>query len=250
MTSNIGLHPYARLGHLEALEGATIIERKLDTVANNMANVETIGFKKQGMTFEEYLLPSMHEVQRNAKGELETTDFSQGELRQTDNPMDFGIEGEGFFVVETPFGREYTRSGNFTLDDLNRLVTQEGYPVLGAGAPVTLEDTTGVGIWLSEDGRLFVDDTEAGVLDVVTFENLQALHRVGQNLFTSTEEAGQELPSEAKMRQGYLENSNVNPLETMTQLIDLYRAYEAQLKTLQAMDQMDSRAINDVGKLA
>lgn len=250
MTPSIGLHPYTRLGHLEALEGATILERKLETVANNMANVETTGFKKQSMTFEEYLLPGVDEVQRNAKGEMETTDFSQGQVLETGNPFDFAIEGEGFFVVETPFGREYTRSGNFTLDDTNRLVTQQGYPVLSAGAPIILEDTTGVGIWLSEDGRLFVDENEVGALDVVTFENLQALHRVGQNLFTSTEGSGQELPSEARVRQGYLENSNVNPLETMTHLMDLYRAYEAQLKTLQAMDQMDSRAANDIGKLA
>lgn len=249
IVDNPGLHPHSRLGHIEALEGARILERKLQIVANDMSNANTTGFKKQSITFEEYLLPQIDETRRNAKGEVEWTDFSQGTLHETENPLDFAIEGQGFFVIDTPAGRRYTRAGNFTLNAQNQLVTQEGYAVLGDGAPVILEDTTGTGVWLSGDGRFFVDETEAGSLDVLTFQNDQALDRAGRNLFMATDGAGTALPAEAEIRQGYLEDSNLNPLGTMIHLIDLYRAYEVQQKTLMAVDQMDNQAANELGKL-
>ncbi len=243
-----GLHPYSRLGHMEALEGAVILERKLDLIANNMANIDTVGFKKQGITFEEYLLPQVDDTKRTSKGELEWTNFSPGNLRVTGNPLDFAIEGKGFFVIDTPDGRRYTRAGNFTLDSQNQLVTQEGYPVLGNGAPIVLEDTTGKGLWLSGDGRFFVDGTQTGAIDVVSFDNPQALKCMGGNLFSATQGAGAATPVDARVKQGYLEDSNVNPLETMIQLIDVYRAYEVQQKALQTVDQMDNQAAGELGK--
>jgi len=250
MTNSPGIHPHTRLGHLEALEGARILERRLELAANNMANAATPGFKAQRMGFEEYLLARTAEARRTAKGETPRTCFGQGTLEETQNPLDFAIEGEGFFVVDTPAGRRYTRAGNFTLDAENQLVTREGYTVLGDGAPVVLDDTTGVGVWLSDDGRFFVDETESGRLDVVRFANPQLLERSGMNLFSASDETGPEIPSDSRVRQGFLETSNVNPVETMMHLIDLYRAYEAQQKALQAGDQMDNRAANDLGKLA
>lgn len=250
MNLRLALHPHSRLGHMEALEGARILERKLDIVANNMANVQTVGFKKQQLTFEESLLTQVDATTRNAKTETEWTDFRQGPLRETGNPMDFAIDGESFFVIQTPAGARYSRGGNFSLDAQNQLVTQEGYTVLGNGAPVVLEDTSGTGLWLSDDGRLFVDKTEAGSLDLVTFVNPQALERIGGNLFASTGDSGQDEPSEARIRQGYIEDSNVNPVETMIHLMNLFRAYEVQQKALQAVDQLDAKAISEVGKLA
>ncbi len=244
----VGIHPFTRLGQMESLEGARMLERRLDVLSNDMANSNTTGFKRQEITFEEYLLPQVDKTERTAKGEVIKTDFSQGTLHKTGNPFDFAINGKGFFVVDTPAGRRYTRAGNFTLNTKNQLVTQEGYPVLGNGAPITLEDTTGKGVWMSSDGNFYVDETNVGKIDIVSFENPQALKRIGRNLYQATPAAGMEKPEKSLVSQGYLEDSNVNPLETMVALIDLYRVYEAEQKALQSADQMDNRAVNNLGK--
>lgn len=249
MSFTIGLHPHSRLGHIEAVEGADILERKLQLTANNMANAATTGFKKQSMTFEEYLLPQIDGTKRTAKGEVVRSDMSQGVMQQTGNPFDFAIEGDGFFTVQTPQGIKYTRAGNFTLDSKKQLVTQEGYPVLGGGAPIVLDDTTGKGVWLSKDGKLWVDEADAGQLDVVDFKNPQALERTGSNLYAATSGSGQATPAGTLIKQGFIEGSNVNPVEEMVNLLDIYRAYEAQQKTLKAADQMDGHAANDIGKV-
>ncbi len=201
------------------------------------------------MTFEEYLLPQAGDTKRTAKAEVMRTDFSEGIVKETGNPLDFALEGDGFFVVQTPQGPRYTRAGNFTLDAQRQLVTQDGYPVLGDGAPIVLNDTTGKGIWLSRDGNFMVDDTQVAHLDVVKFKNPQALERMGNNLYSSTNASGQAAPANTGVEQGYLEGSNVNPVEEMINLLDIYRAYEAQQKTLKAADQLDGHAANDVGKV-
>ncbi len=248
MNSHAVIHPYTRLGNMEALEGAIILERKLQVTSNNMANLATTGFKSQGITFEEYLLKEQDGTNRTAKGEVTWADFSQGPVRFTGNPYDFAIDGEGFFVVQTPAGRMYTRDGGFRLDSEYRLVTREGYPVLGDGVPITLEDTTGTGAWLSEDGHFFVDETMTAKLDVVTFADERALKRTGGNLFRETSGSGRAVPSEGTVKQGYVEDSNVNSMREMVHLIDLYRGYEMQQKALQAGDQLDSKAANELGK--
>ena len=248
MKIQAAIHPYSRLGHMEALEGAIILERKLQVCSSNMANLETKGFKAQGITFEEYLLREQDGTNRTAKGEVTWADFSQGPVHFTGNPYDFAIDGDGFFVVQTPAGRMYTRGGNFRLDSEYRLVTREGYPVLGDGVPVTLEDTTGSGVWLSEDRNFFVDETMTAKLDVVTFDDPGSLKRIGRNLFRETKASGRGLPADTQVKQGYLEDSNVNALREMVHLIDLYRGYEMQQKALQAGDQLDSKAANDLGK--
>ncbi len=244
-----GLHPYTRLGHMEALEGAIMLERKLEVVSNNTANMRTNGFKQAMVTFQEFMSRAQDGTPRTGKQETGWADFSQGPARFTGNPLDIMIDGEGFFVVQTPDGPMYTRAGNFRLDDQKQLVTAEGYPVLGDGAPIVLDDTTGKGIWLSDDGHFWVDDTATAKLDVVRFKDHQALKRMGSNFFKQTPGSGNAEPMEPSLRQGYIEGSNVNPTEQMVQLIDLYRAYEIQQKTLQAEDQLDDKAVNQVGKV-
>lgn len=249
MNPQAAVHPYTRLGNMEALEGAVILERKLQVCANNLANIDTNGFKEQGITFKEYLLKEQDGTNRTAKGEVTWADFSQGSVHFSGNPYDISIEGEGFFVVQTPGGKLYTREGNFTLDSEYRLVTQKGYPVLGDGVPITLEDTTGTGIWLSEDRNFFVDETMTARLDVVQFPDEGKLKRIGQNMFQETKASGRALPSEATVKQGYIESSNVNSMREMVNLIDLYRGYEVQQKSMQAVDQLNSKAANELGKI-
>ncbi len=244
-----GLHPYSRLGAMEALEGAIMLERKLEVTSNNLANTNTTGFKAQGITFHEYLLREQDGDIRTAKGEQGWADFSAGSLQKSDNPYDMAIDGPGFFVVQGPNGPIYTRAGNFTLNEKYQLVTKEGYPVLGDGAPITLEDTTGQGVWLSEDGNFFVDETISSRIDVVTFDDPQKLKRLGDNYFSATNKAGTPTPSDSLVKQGYIENSNVNAMMEMVHLIDLNRGYEAQQKSLQAIDQLDDKAANNIGRV-
>ncbi len=244
-----GLHPYSRLGAMEALEGAMILERKLEVTSNNLANVDTTGFKASGITFHEYLLKEQDGTSRTAKGEQGWADFSAGSLQKSDNPYDMAIDGPGFFVVQGPKGPIYTRAGNFTLNSKYQLVTKEGYPVLGNGVPITLEDTTGDGVWLSEDGNFFVDDTISSKIDVVTFDDPQKLKRLGGNFFQATEAAGRPSPADSPVKQGYIEMSNVNAMMEMVHLIDLNRGYEAQQKSLQAIDQLDDKAANSLGRV-
>jgi len=188
---------------------------------------------------------------RTAKGEVTWQDMSMGTVHYTENQWDFAINGQGFFQVRTPGGIMYTRAGNFMLDSRSQLITQDGYPVLADGAPVILEDTTGKYNTMSPDGQFFVDETVAGRLEVVTFENEEKLERAGRNYFRETRDSGAPLPLDTvNIQQGYLELSNVNTLEDMINLIDLHRAYELQQKTLQAVDNMDDRAVNNVGRLA
>ncbi len=243
-----GLHPYSRLGHMEALEGALLAERKLEVAAHNMANIATTGFKRQRISFEEYLLPHVDGGKRTAKGEVVTTDFAQGDLVQTGNPLDIAIEGEGFFVVQTPGGLKYTRDGSFMLDAQKQLVTREGYPVLGNGAPIVLDDTTGKGIWLSNDGQFNVDETVVATLDVVRFPKPEYLKRVGENLYEPTPQAGTPENLEPRVKQGFLERSNVEPVHAMLDMITLYRYYEQMQKGLQTVDALDNRAVNGVGR--
>ncbi len=246
-----GLHPYSRLGPMEALEGARILERRLGVISNGIANTKTPGFKRQRITFHEYFLKQVDNTKRTAKGEVVRQDFSQGTLRETKNPFDFAIEGPGFFAIQTPGGIRYTRAGNFTLDSQYRLVTQEGYPVLADGAPIVLPDTTGKGVWLSSDGRFYVDETDTAGIDVFTFKDPQALKRLGNNMWEPTRGSGRpELAREARVRQGFIEESNVNTLEGMINLIDLYREYEAIQKALKTEDDMDGKAATDVGRVA
>ena len=121
--------------------------------------------------------------------------------------------------------------------------------MLGGGAPVILDDTTGKGIWLSKDGRFWVDESDVGQLDVVDFKNPQALERMGGNLYAATPGSGQATPADTLIKQGFIEGSNVNSVEEMVNLIDIYRAYEAQQKTMKSLDQMDAHAANDIGKV-
>ncbi len=251
MNISTGIHPYTRLGHMEALEGAIMTERRLDIAANNLANADTPGFRKQGITFEEYMLKQQDGTGRTAKGEVIWQDMSMGSVHFTKNQWDFAINGKGFFAVQTPAGIRYTRAGNFMLDGQSRLITQDGYLVLGNGAPIVLEDTTGKYVTVSPDGHFFVDETDAGKLDVVTFEAPEKLERMGRNYYKATPAAGAPTPVDTvNIAQGYLELSNVNTLEDMINLIDLHRAYELQQKTLQAVDHLDDRAVNSVGRLA
>lgn len=246
----IKINPH--LGLLEALEAAQLMDRKLTVVANNLANVDTPGYKADGLAFIEVLMRKVGP--KYVKAYKETQQFikkEQGVLEYTGNPIHFAIVGEGFFKVQTPNGIAYTRAGNFTLDTQRRLVTPEGYPVLANGTPVvvdpgmtregyiTMENSK---LQVSSEGILSIDMTEIGRLDVVTFDDYSKLKKIGENLYIS--EGAQEVRAENyEIKQGYIERSNVNPIREMVNLIEIHRTFEAIQRSIRSWDEETEKLI-------
>jgi flagellar basal-body rod protein FlgF len=267
-------------GIFTAVSGAMAQSSRLDTIANNLANVNTPGFKRDNQVFQEYLtsyekepgtitvprvpasIESFYDMQGGDKAYVDSagtfTDFSQGALRATGNPLDVAVEGDGFFEVATPEGVKLTRVGSFVADAEGRLVTKQGYPVLREGAPG--QDTAGREIRLtggtqkitvSTEGEVFEGTQSMGRLSMLTVANKDSLQKSGQNLYSFRENMEPELvvASEFKLHQGYLEGSNVNPVREMTEMIAATRTFESTQKAIQAYDQMAGKAVNDVPRL-
>ncbi|MFA7382010.1 MAG: flagellar basal-body rod protein FlgF [Desulfurivibrionaceae bacterium] len=235
-----------RLGLLESVETLLSQEQRLNQVTNNLANVDTPGFKKETVTFDEMLYQVSRSRQRVGKGLRINTVHQQGVVQQTDAPLDMAISGEGFFRVQTPAGVRYTRAGNFQRNSEGLLITANGYPVLGESGPITI---TGNKIDVARDGSLTVDGTQSGRLAIVSVDP-QALKKTGENLFRLEEGAAEETSQNFQLMQGHLEKSNVNTVTEMTEMIDLYRAYEGQQKMIRAVDDLDDLAVRRVGSLA
>ena len=235
-----------RLGMLESVETLLNQEQRLNQVTNNLANVDTPGFKKETVTFDEMLYRANRTRQRVGKALRINTVHQQGVVQKTDAPLDLAISGEGFFRVQTPAGERLTRAGNFQRNNEGLLVTATGYPVLGEAGPISI---TGNKVDVARDGRLFVDGLQTNRLTVVTADP-QALKKEGENLFRLADGAATDVPTNFQLLQGHLEKSNVNTVTEMTEMIDLYRAYEGQQKMIRAVDDLDDLAVRKVGSLA
>ncbi len=256
-----------------AASGAFKQQRKLDVIANNLANQGNSGFKRDGLSFREMIPPFTSTANFPAGLASEPTDFhvafpvsyvatdsiftdtSNGTLRPTGNTLDVGLDGEGFFVVDTPDGQRYTRNGNFKLSADGSLATQEGYEVLGRdGKPIKIDPTAGQ-IAFDANGGISVgnglQNTSSGNLKLVTFEDLAKLQKQGDGLFKKTDPAMKErTPKNLTVQQGVLEASNVNSIEEMTEMITTLRAFEAYQKMIQSIDQADDQAVNSIGRVA
>ncbi|HEX9022837.1 MAG TPA: flagellar basal-body rod protein FlgF, partial [Geobacteraceae bacterium] len=222
---------------------------------NNLANVNTVGFKKDKMSFGA-MLDSVKNPTLGA-GTLTnapayndftiSTDFSTGTLRNSGNPLDLALDGTGFFVVDTPQGKAYTRQGNFHLDGNGRMVTVDGYEVQGGGGPITIK---GGQVDINEKGEVSVDGQQVATLSVVNFPEPYQLQKIGGTLFTpSAAEAAEQPATGTLVRQATLEDSNVQPLLEMASLIESTRFYESCVKTIQSYDDMANKAANDLGRV-
>jgi flagellar basal-body rod protein FlgG len=242
-------------GIYAALSGNIAAMKRLDLQANNLANVNTAGFKRDRMSFES-LLASAGTQLRTPTGvpgdvpihadTIFSTDHSQGPVNQTGNTFDVAIDGSGFFVVNTPEGKAYTRQGNFRLDAAGKLMTAEGYEVLGGG-PITI---SGSRVDINTKGEITVDGSQVGTLDVVDFPKPYALQKKGGTLFVPTDPQATPTPVTSEpVRQGYLEQSNVNAIQEMVQLIETNRFFEMCSKAVKAFDDMAAKAANEVGKI-
>jgi flagellar basal-body rod protein FlgG len=239
-----------------AAAGALVQQLRLEVLANNVANINTIGYKGDRSIFRipeetepqtfETPIEGIQSLSPYAPPFATVIDFSQGAIRSTGNSLDVAIDGSGFFTIQTPDGVQYTRQGNFTLDADGVLVTQDGYPVLGDGGEITLEEGT---VEIDMQGGVYVDGDEVGRLQIIDFPDSDTLKKVGNGRFELTDAAIQgNRPESTALRQGHIETANVNPVLAMTEMIETSRAFDAYQKVIQSADEATSTSINDVGK--
>lgn len=253
---------------LSGLFGALTTEHRLNNIANNLANVNTNGYKRDVISFkdtmarfahDEIMEPVAHtrskklfpEPQHVARPRIAVaqTDFSQGSLHQTGDPMDLAIAGNGFFKVRSPEGEFYTRNGHFRQSSDGQLVTMQGWPVLAEGGDITLPQ--GRNLQVAADGRIAVDGAEVGQLQVVTVSDLNALEKLGGNLYRLREgSTAGELPvgNDVTVQQGCIETSNVEIVTEMVNMIETQRQFEAYQKVMQTSDAVDREAVTKVGR--
>ncbi|HEY1383557.1 MAG TPA: flagellar basal-body rod protein FlgF [Dongiaceae bacterium] len=234
-----------------ALSRQMALQAQMDVVANNIANANTQGFKAEMLLMSEVDLPAEQGTKLAYVQDFATArDFSPGTLRPTGNDLDMAIQGDGFFAVQTPDGTRYTRVGRFQLDKDGTLVTSQGYPVLAGGSAVTVDPDDGP-INVAEDGSISTDRARNGTqlqvvgkLDVVDFAKRDTLVPNQDNLF----DAGTQTPITAtgKVAQRVLEDSNVNPIIEMTNMIQVTRNYQAVQRFLDGEHDRQRRAINSI----
>lgn len=263
-------------GIYSAVSGAIAQSSRLDTIANNLANVNTTGFKKDRQVFSEYL--SAHEKANDViqvprvPASIESfydmnggdnayvnpagtyTNFEQGLLRSTGSPLDVALEGKGFLEVLTPDGVRWTRNGGLQVDGAGRLVTKEGHPVLrdGQNEPAQrIIQLTSRNVTIAQSGDIFEGGNALGRLAVVDFANPDQLQKVGSSMYAlKGENPLNPFPArEVRVHQGFLEGSNVNVVEEMTDMITANRVFEATQQAIKGHDQMDDKLINQVGRV-
>ncbi|HGE69555.1 TPA: flagellar basal-body rod protein FlgF [Candidatus Poribacteria bacterium] len=222
----------------------------LEVIANNLANVNTIGYKKDDLNFSGIFNPLPDPTGTYSSLNLDevsakfVTDFSDGEIRQTDNPLDLALVGDGFFVIQHPNGIRYTRSGNFTLNNSGLLVTIDGYPVLGTNGVIQIQ---GGMPEIDSSGQIIVNGTPIAKLRIVSFRDNNQLSKSGYNTFVNNNQA--ELISNAEVKQGYLELSNSNAIQEMVKMIETMRIYESYQKTIQLFNETLEKSNNELGKI-
>lgn len=204
------------------------LHRLMDVTANNMANMNTPGFKSQNVLFKEYINKSQDTSDAISQVQDYGTyhDVSQGTLTRTSNKLDLAIQGEGYFGVQTTRGIRYTRDGAFSLNNKGEIVTQSGLPVLNeVNRPLTVQKGA-ARILINEDGTVSTEKGNIGKIKLAVFNDPQGLIPIGDNLYDAQD--AQEQPVEKpQILQGMLENSNVQPIVEMNKMIEILRMYQA-----------------------
>jgi flagellar basal-body rod protein FlgF len=246
---------------LVGLSRQVVLNRELEIVANNIANLNTTGFKGNGALFEQYLMPVARENQfSGADSRLSFVqdratwlDMSQGPIQQTGSPLDVALDGNGFLVVQTPRGERYTRNGALQINATGELVTSEGHRVIGESGPITFQNTDR-DITINADGSIRVRegssataDSSRGKLRVVDFANPQQLQKDGSSTFQASGNLQPRTATESRVVQGAIEKSNVQGVLEMTRLIEVSRSYTEVAAILQQQSDMRRDAI---GRLA
>ena len=231
---------------------------KLEVIANNLANIDTTGFKKDNVFLQ--VLNEQQAIKRTNAGygdlaaldAREYTDFTQGSFQTTSNPLDVALLGDGFFTVETPQGLRYTRNGNFSLAQDGTIQTSDGYPVLGTAGRLRIDNWSKIStgdISISPRGELTVDKLTIGQLRISDFPKPYQLEKAGNSFFAPKEKV---VPIEAGantvIKQGMLEESNIDAIEEMVSMIELNRSYETDQRMTTIQDGTLDKAM-EIGKV-
>ena len=248
-------------GLYSAVTAMVMNATRQQVLSHNISNMQTPGFKQILTTAEDFMQnQAVYSNDYSANGIInylgvlglgtqisdEYIDFEQGALQDTGNPLDLALQGNGFFTVDTPDGQRYTRDGRFLRDADNNLVTVDGYQVLdSAGQPIQLPDGD---ISVGPDGAINVNGNAVATLGIGVFANPETeLQHTEGNLFTGPDAStGEDVP---QIVQGYLEMSNANPSQLMTQLVEVARSYEAAQKLVQNQDELLGKTIASLGRI-
>jgi len=236
-------------GLLVALSRQTVMERQMETIANNIANSSTPGYKGEQMLFVEYLSQTESgDTVSYVQDIAVVRDYSEGDFVKTGNTFDMAIHGEGWFVVDTPDGNAYTRNGHFMLNEKGQLATTGGHTVLNdKGTPITITAGDGA-IEVSTDGTISGKTGDKGRFNIVTFENQKSLQKAADSLFKTDEPSKPAL--KAKIIQGMVESSNVQPIVEVTNMISAMRSYESSQQYVKGDDSLLREAIEVLTKQA
>ncbi len=265
-------------GIYTALSGAMAQSLQMDTIANNIANVNTPGFKRDTQVFNEYLtanekeqtgmpvpripasIESFYDMQGGDKSFVDAkgtfTDHSQGTLKHTGNPLDVAIDGEGFFEIATPDGVKLTRAGNFTMDGNGKLVTKEGHFVLAAGGDGANPESRSISLngseslTVNDQGDIFNGTQLIAKLSVVNVADKDGIEKIGNSLYGFKKGHNPEIigRQNVSVKSGFIEGSNVNVVQEMTDMIKTQRIFESTQKAISAYDSMNDKLVNIVGK--
>jgi flagellar basal-body rod protein FlgF len=232
-------------GIYTAMTGAVAQSQALDVTANNIANAETTGFRAEKVSFAEALAQKPSMIHAGIAGAA--PDSTRGTFRDTANPLDCAINGEGWFGVQTPQGVKYTRAGDFKLDDSGRLVTSQGYPVRAQGGGELSIPPGAAEIHIEGDGSLVADGSSVGQIEIAQFAPA-GLQRAGQNLFSAKAGvrplSGGETP---EIMSGTLESANFETVRGVIDLVKISRVYEALHRMVETYKQIDERSARDIG---
>jgi flagellar basal-body rod protein FlgG len=230
-----------------ALSGATLKQTQIDLISQNLANSSTPGYKKDKISFQDYLVSQMNGMLQPPDGRTMSdissvnTDFSNGSLIKTGNMLDIAVDGSGFISLE---GNRYTRRGDLRLDSEGYLVNKSGIKVLGKNGPIQISGNGAVEI--GNKGDISVNGIQIDTIKIVDFQNNNAIKKTGEDYFI-TDQKGVE--SKAAVKQSYIETSNVDIVKEMVQMITALREFQTYQKAIQAFDDATSKVTNDMGRI-
>ena len=230
------------------------LQRELDIVSNNIANIDTAGFKVESVLLRDdprriAKAPGQPPINFVYDDGLDR-DFTQGLVNKTGGTFDLALNGKGFFAIQTPQGERYTRDGRFTLKQDGSLVTAKDDAVLDAnGKPIILDPAKGA-VVIGENGAISQNGVPAGKIGAVTFDDLSALQKAGDNLFRNTSNQTSNPATTVKILQGALEASNVNGVAQISRMIEVSRAYESVTKIMNDVADLSRRSVERMGAVS
>lgn len=233
------------------------LRRQMDVIANNLANANTTGFKSERLTFTELVMTKAANPGTSGDGARisfptpagSIADPRDGHLHMTGNQLDVGLTGPGYFTVETPGGPRYTRDGHFELDGQGRIVNRDGYALLDrSGSPLTLPQGANT-VEISSTGRVTTDRGAVGDIGIVKFESDLLLRKVGANLY-ETDAPSQPIDESTRVKQGMIEQSNVQAILEISNMIEVQRRYQASQRMIDAEHERARTAIQKLTRVA